>query len=96
MRWGQVISLRTVNPLPVERIPRAVNYLLPATIRVRHAGEQPELFHARWSACSRRYWYRVQTARWNDPFRGRYCWQVPQALDSGAMAQALQPLLGAT
>ncbi len=57
---GQVISLQTLNPLPLERLPLAVNRLLPASIRIRGARVRPPEFHARHSACCRRYWYLLQ------------------------------------
>ncbi len=91
---GQVISLRTENPLPVERIPLAVNRLLPASVFVRRAGEQMEGFHARHSAWYRRYWYFLQSISRQDPVRGRFCWQVLQPLDAAAMHAAIQPLIG--
>ena len=91
---GQVISLRTANPLPVERVPWAVNRLLPASIRVRRATERPSDFHARCSARFRRYCYRVQVTRAPDPLRGRFTWQVERVLDVQAMQTACLPLLG--
>ena len=91
---GQVVSLRTDNPLPVERVPRAVNRLLPESIRIRRATEQPDGFSARRTACSRRYGYLVQVTRHPDPLRGRFCWQVPRTPELPAMQAALAPLVG--
>lgn len=91
---GQMISLRTDNPLPLENLHRAVNRLLPASIRVRRVDEREERFHARCSAINRRYWYLLQTARQPDPLRGRFCWQLDRALDADKMQEALLPLLG--
>lgn len=92
--YGQVVSLLTDNPLPVERIPLVVNRLLPASIRVRRAAERPDGFHARRSASSRRYWYLLQPTRWVDPLRGRFCWQLDAQLDIAAMQAALDILVG--
>lgn len=91
---AQVISLRTANPIPLERVPRVTNRLLPASISIRRVVERPEGFHARWSARSRRYWYIVQQTRWPDPIRGRFRWQINHALDVCAMQAALTPLVG--
>lgn len=91
---GQIASLRTTNPLPVERVPVAVNRLLPPTIRVRRAREVPAGFHARISARYRRYWYLLQATRYPDPVRGRFCWQVPRTLELAAMQAAVEPLRG--
>jgi tRNA pseudouridine38-40 synthase len=91
---GQVISLQTPNPIPAARLPRAVNLLLPESVRVRRAVERPAEFHARRSAIYRRYWYRLQVTRHADPLRGRFCWQLDRALDLDAMQAALDPLVG--
>ncbi len=91
---GQVVSLRTENPMPLARMPRVVNRWLPASIRIRRVWEGPPGFHARLAARSRRYWYVLQTARRPDPLRGRFCWQLDRPLDVEAMRVALQPLLG--
>lgn len=91
---AQVMSLRTPNPIPVERVPRALNQLLPPSIRVRRAVERPAGFHARKSACCRRYWYRLQVTRHPDPLRGRFCWQLDRELDLAAMQAALARVEG--
>lgn len=91
---AQVISLQTPNPIPVERVPRALNLLLPVSIRVRRAVERPSGFHARKSAFYRRYWYRLQVTRQPDPLRGRFSWQFDRELDLPAMQAALARLEG--
>jgi len=91
---AQVISLQTPNPIPVERLPRATNLLLPENVQVRRAVEWPAGFHARHSALYRRYWYWLQVTRQADPLRGRFCWQLEWMLDLAAMRAALAPLVG--
>jgi tRNA pseudouridine38-40 synthase len=91
---GQVVSLRTDNPIPTARVPRVVNRVLPSSIRVRRAGERPAKFHARLSARSRRYWYVLQITRWPDPIRGRFCWQLHEPLQVDAMRTALATVVG--
>lgn len=91
---GQVVSLRTDNPIPLERVSRVVNRWLPPSIRVRGAREAPDGFHARLAARWRRYWYILQPASRPDPLCGRFCWQVGRPLEIDAMCAALQPLLG--
>jgi len=91
---GQVISFQSDNPLPVERIPLAVNRLLPASILIRNAMERPMGFNARHSARFRRYWYLVQHTHQPDPIRGRFVWQVMKKIDVCAMQQALASMIG--
>ncbi|MHB9023716.1 MAG: tRNA pseudouridine(38-40) synthase TruA [Armatimonadota bacterium] len=91
---GQVVCLKTESPIPLECVPGAVNRQLPESIRIRRAAERPADFHARFSATSRRYWYLLQSTRWPDPLRGRFCWQVPVPLRAEPMQAAVLPLLG--
>lgn len=92
---GQMISLSTSNPMPIERIEWVTNRLLPATIRVRRARDVADDFSARWSAYHRRYWYVVSPGiATPDPIRGRFSWQVPLLLDIGVMYEASRPLIG--
>src|SRR4051812_9405309 len=57
---GQVVHV-DVDELPegTERLARRVNGVLAADVRVRRAAEAPAGFDARFSACWRRYAYRV-------------------------------------
>lgn len=92
--WGQVVSVETTSPIPIERIPFVTNRFLPASIRVRRASERPAGFHARRHARSRRYWYVVQDSGGPDPMRGRFQWQIGHRLCVTAMQEALRPLCG--
>ena len=49
---GQVASFRTSRALSAEEFQRALNALLPVTIRIVGAEEVGPDFNARWSACS--------------------------------------------
>lgn len=92
---GQMVSLITVNPMPIERIAWVTNRFLPASIRVLRARDVAEDFSARWSANSRRYWYVVAPGiSTPDPIRGRFCWQVKESLNIAAMTEAGRLLLG--
>lgn len=91
---AQVVSCTTDNPIPVDRIPWVTNRYLPPSIRVRGARWCPPRFHARFAACSRRYWYVLQPCGSLDPFRARFCWSVPPSLDVRAMQSAIAPILG--
>ncbi|MEI7833015.1 MAG: tRNA pseudouridine(38-40) synthase TruA [bacterium] len=92
---GQMISLCTANPMPIERITWVTNRYLPASIRVLRARDVADDFSARWSAYYRRYWYVVAPGiSTPDPIRGRFCWQVKESLDIAAMNEAGRLLLG--
>jgi tRNA pseudouridine38-40 synthase len=92
---GQVISFRTNNPMPIERVAWVANRLLAKSIRVRKAVEKTAPFHARFSAGYRRYWYVIEERVTNpDPFGGRFRWQLPVELDTHAMVTALKSIVG--
>jgi len=91
---GQVVHFRTNCRIPVERVPAALNSVLPRDIAARWAWEADESFHARYSARSRVYRYTV----WNHPVRSalmeRYAYRVSQPLNIEAMQEATVYLVG--
>lgn len=91
---GQVVSFRSNNPIPIDRVPWVTNRLLPASIMVRRAVEKPHPFHARFSAAYRRYWYVLQTAGAKDPIAGRFRWQLGEKLNTNRMRDAMSMLIG--
>ena len=69
-----------------------LNSLLPATIAVHRIFPVPDDLHARFSALSRTYEYRITTVK--DPFRQDLVTRVAPGLDFAAMNSAAQVLLG--
>ncbi len=91
---GQVVHFRTTCRIPVERVPAALNSVLPRDVAARRAWEAEEGFHARYSARSRVYRYTI----WNHPVRSalleRYAYRVSAPLDIEAMRVAAGYLKG--
>ena len=56
---AQVCSFTLCAPLPPPNLQRALNHLLPASVRVLTAEHAPEHFHARHSAAQKTYEYRL-------------------------------------
>src|ERR1700719_1368771 len=56
---GQVASFALAAPIPEANLARPLNRTLPASIRVLSATRMPEDFHARHSAISKTYEYRI-------------------------------------
>lgn len=74
---------------------KAVNFhLKPAPIAIRHATEADPDFHARFSAISRAYLYRVLNRRAPPALDQGRVWHVPQPLDAEAMHAAAGVLVG--
>ncbi|HPA79723.1 MAG TPA: tRNA pseudouridine(38-40) synthase TruA [Thermoanaerobaculales bacterium] len=91
---GQVAHLDLPVRIPPEALVRALNGLLPETIRVRAATAVDGAFHARRSARAKLYSYR---ARWRPaalPWLGLRCAVVPPVSDPGALERAAALLVG--
>ena len=89
---GQVAHFRTGADLPPERIRRALNSLLPADISITSAAEAAGDFHARYSAVSKRYRYRIATRK--TAVERRWVWTFQRRLDFDLMTAAAAGLAG--
>jgi tRNA pseudouridine38-40 synthase len=89
---GQVASARVDGGPPLERVAEALNTALPDDVAVLDAAEMPEDFHARFSARSRTYRYRVATARTALDARRALWW--PRSFDLAALDEAAAALVG--
>lgn len=85
---GQVVNFHSKTQIPTERLPMAVNSLLPADIVVLEAQDVPAGFHARFEAIRKTYCYTIYQGRFMDPFWRCYAYHVPQALDMAEMGKA--------
>src|SRR5262245_8975102 len=86
--FAQVASFTLARDTSPEVVVRSLNGKLPQEIRVRSAEEVPASFHARFSATSKRYRYRLWTADVLNPFERAYVWHLPGRLDVAAMVDA--------
>lgn len=91
---GQVVNFRTGVRIPVEKIPKAFNSLLPRDIRILAAQEVGEDFNARFSAKWKRYDYQIDNHSVADVFSRLYSLHEPVLLDWQKMQQAAAYLVG--
>lgn len=91
---GQVLSVDVEGGPPLERVAAALNPRLPDEIAVTSSAEAAPDFHARHSARSRTYRYRLFTRTTSSPFEVRRSWWVPRPLDEEALAAAAAAILG--
>jgi len=82
------------DPASLEGLRRSLVRRLAPEVSVFAAFVAPPQFHARHSALSRRYSYRLSTAVSSDPLRRHDTWFVGAPLDLAAMRQATDPLIG--
>ena len=91
---GYCVSFFQPKAIEPRRLPLAVNRFLPEDIRAVAAREVPDDFHARYSAESKEYLYRIHNSAVADPFQNGLCWRVPALLDTNAMARAAEYFIG--
>ena len=91
---GQVISFRVAWAHPLGDLPRAMNAVLPRDIAVRGLAVASDGFHARYSARSRVYRYRVYGGAVRSPLLDRHALYERRPLDVGAMSAAAACLVG--
>jgi tRNA pseudouridine38-40 synthase len=91
---AQVVTFVTESSVPTENFVKALNDLLPATIRVLEVAEVPADFHARKSARAKTYRYRMYRGDICPPFLARYVWHFPYPLDEAAMLEAAGRVVG--
>jgi tRNA pseudouridine38-40 synthase len=82
---AQVATFSTSSSIPVENFAKALNDILPASIRILDVAEMPETFHARKSAHAKTYRYRIYRAPICPPFQARFVWHFPYPLDETEM-----------
>jgi tRNA pseudouridine38-40 synthase len=91
---GQVAHVSTHSRIPADRFPGALNAHLPEEIRVLHAEDAPQGFHARFDAVSRTYRYEILNRPAPSALLRRRAYHVPEPLDGEAMQRALAPFTG--
>ena len=91
---GQVASVDVEGGPPPARAASALNSELPDDVAVLAADEAGSDFHARHSARSRGYRYRIWRRRTPSPFERARSWWVPRPLEVDRLASSAALLLG--
>ncbi len=91
---GQVASFTLAAAIPAANFHRALNRALPASIRVLETTSVPPDFHARHSAVSKRYEYRIFRGEVCPPWVSRYVYALNWPLDVAAMREAATVVVG--
>jgi tRNA pseudouridine38-40 synthase len=85
---AQIATVTTNSPIPIDNLVRALNDILPRSIRVLAAEEMPPEFHARRSAVAKTYRYHIYRGAICSPFQARYIYHHPYPLHESRMIQA--------
>src|ERR1700686_4819381 len=91
---AQVVTFVTESSVPTENFVKALNDILPASVRVLEVAEAPPEFHARHSAQAKTYRYRIYREAICPPFLARYVWHYPYPLCEEAMARGAGLVMG--
>lgn len=91
---AQVASVETSDGPPPERAAEALNARLPSDVSVIAAMQASPSFHARHSARSRSYRYRVYRRRTRSPFELRRSYWYPRPVDPERLQACAALLLG--
>ena len=91
---GQVASVQLDRDITPQKLRNAINGNLPADVRVLFVDCAADDFHARYSARSKTYCYRVVHGHVVSPFWSRYALQEARALDLGQMKLCASLFLG--
>jgi len=90
----QVANFYTNTQIPVERLPFAINSILPKDIVIVDAFEANQEFHSRYSAKKKRYKYIIYNRRFPMPIKRNYSWHISKELEIEKMIYASKYLIG--
>jgi tRNA pseudouridine38-40 synthase len=91
---ANVVSVDVAGGPPPERVAVALNPRLPDEVTVVAAEAAARDFHARFSARSRSYRYRLHTRSTPSPFEAKRSWWHPRPLDEERLAEQAALLVG--
>ncbi len=92
--YGQVANFLCDTDHTPEIFLNGLNSLLPDDIVIKACEEVPEDFHARFSAKSKTYHYRIINRRVPPAVGRQYAWFIRKKLDVNAMRKAAEILAG--
>ncbi len=91
---AQVAAFTLDNRVPVDNLRRAVNRLLPPTIRILDAAETHPDFHPRFDATAKTYRYKIHRTEVCSPFDWRYIHYHPYPLNEAWMLEGAKVFEG--
>ncbi|MFV9568477.1 tRNA pseudouridine(38-40) synthase TruA [Thermoanaerobacter mathranii] len=90
----QVANFKTNTKIPAEKLPYALNSVLPDDIVITQAKDVEDSFHARYSAKRKRYKYLILNRKFRMPTMRNYCWHISYPLNVEKMKKAATYLIG--
>lgn len=91
---GYVCNFNTKSNIPAERMPYALNSLLPKDITVLECREASHEFHARFCTKGKKYRYRIINRTFPSVFERNYVYHWPYSLDMRLMEESVGFFVG--
>lgn len=91
---AQVATVAIESPIPSDNLRKALNDVLPKSIRILSVEDAPVDFHARKAARAKTYRYRIYRDEICPPFLARYVYHHPYPLNEDHMVQAAALVVG--
>ncbi|MDD4908421.1 MAG: tRNA pseudouridine(38-40) synthase TruA [Candidatus Omnitrophica bacterium] len=91
---GQVANFKTGSGIPLPKLRRALNSLLPDEIVIKSVKEVSLSFHSRYSAKSKRYRYTILNRPFPCALSRDFMFFYPRPLDVKLMKKAARPFVG--
>ena len=82
------------NDIPCDRVPQALNALLPPDVSVLECEPCDDSFHPRYGIRGKEYAYLIHNSAVRDPFLCDRAYQFPAPLDAAAMDDAAREFVG--
>ena len=89
-----VINFKTDQKIPVDRIPAALNSILPDDIRILAAAEMTASFNPRFDPKSKEYEYLIYNGDTLPPVLRKLTWHIKSKVNISAMRKAAKLLTG--
>lgn len=91
---NQVANFMTHSSIPCSNLLKGINSLLPCDISVKEVRDVDENFHARYSAKSKAYLYRINNCSVRSALGYRYAWHISESIDIETMDESSRVLVG--
>ena len=92
--FGQVANFLVDRPIEARRVATGLNFYLPPAIRIHRSEAVQHSFDSRRDSTSKRYRYRIYEGPHQPALHLRRAWHVRRHIDTEAMREAAQHLLG--
>ncbi|TCO74981.1 tRNA pseudouridine(38-40) synthase TruA [Marinisporobacter balticus] len=91
---GQVANFKETFSIPIQKIPLALNAMIPEDISIKEAIEVPENFHARYHAKGKRYIYKIYNGQLRSALLKNHAYFTSYTLNVEKMKKATAYFIG--